>query len=102
MRATVRRCLSCRKSAPKEGLFRFALKDGRLTLDMSGKLPGRGAYVHSSLACVSRMGDAGIWEHALRLTKGSLAKESVLEASRAARKELGEAAVAAPVAKVRL
>jgi predicted RNA-binding protein YlxR (DUF448 family) len=34
-----------RKRFPKETLLRFVRKDGKLVIDPSGKLPGRGAYL---------------------------------------------------------
>ena len=59
-----RRCAACRQTRPKAELLRITCpKDGEPVLDMTGKLPGRGAYICRSGECV---------EKALR--KGALAR----------------------------
>ena len=42
----LRQCVVCRNGKLKEELFRVVKsKDGAIAIDMSGKLPGRGAYI---------------------------------------------------------
>ncbi len=52
----VRRCASCRRTAPKKELLRFArLKERggwRVVLDQAQNLPGRGAYLCPQRECV--------------------------------------------------
>jgi predicted RNA-binding protein YlxR (DUF448 family) len=67
-----RRCVVCRCSSPLRELLRCTEVQGAIVLDQVHKGVGRGAYVHSKLECLSRMGEARLWEHALRLQKGSL------------------------------
>lgn len=48
-----RMCVACRTMRPKRELIRLAAgKDGTITLDPSGKKPGRGAYVCRSRHCL--------------------------------------------------
>ena len=54
----LRMCVGCRKRRPKGELVRLALADAgrRVTIDVVGRLPGRGAYVcrDTALACLER------------------------------------------------
>ncbi|MBN8548466.1 MAG: YlxR family protein [Deltaproteobacteria bacterium] len=103
-RPKLRRCVVCRKSAEKSGLLRFVAQDGRLVCDERAALPGRGAYVHRTLGCWSKMSEPALWEHVLRLTKGSLSKAVVTEAAHSARNAIEDAApsVRPASSKVRL
>jgi predicted RNA-binding protein YlxR (DUF448 family) len=43
----LRKCLATNKVFPKEELFRVVkTPDGEVVLDMTGKVNGRGAYIH--------------------------------------------------------
>ncbi len=48
-----RSCVVCRARGHKRGFLRFVLADGLIRLDMSGRLPGRGAYLCRSIDCIS-------------------------------------------------
>lgn len=43
-----------------------------LVVDEHQRLPGRGGYVHATLECLSRMGQAQRWERAFRMKGASL------------------------------
>ena len=48
-----RMCVSCRTRRDKRDLVRVTLKDdGSLTVDPTGKLPGRGAYLCKDEKCI--------------------------------------------------
>jgi predicted RNA-binding protein YlxR (DUF448 family) len=48
-----RTCVGCRSTDEKTGLVRLVVtKEGRVRIDAKHRLPGRGAYVHGSRACV--------------------------------------------------
>jgi len=50
-----RSCVACRHKRPKRDLLRIALgTDGRLTIDLRRRAPGRGAYLCPSAACWER------------------------------------------------
>lgn len=52
----MRMCLGCREMKPKRELIRIVMnKDGVISLDMTGKLPGRGAYICNSAACAAKL-----------------------------------------------
>ena len=45
-------CAACRQMKPKETLLRIVLKDGILSLDETGKAPGRGMYICRNGECI--------------------------------------------------
>ena len=47
-----RTCVACRREAGKAELIRFVRRlDGEIRVDRTGKMPGRGAYLHASAGC---------------------------------------------------
>ncbi|MDR0197796.1 MAG: YlxR family protein [Oscillospiraceae bacterium] len=49
----VRRCAGCGERSEKKTLIRVAREsDGGVSVDLTGKKPGRGAYVHGSESCL--------------------------------------------------
>ena len=52
----VRTCLPLREEKPKKEMLRIVRSaQGEIRLDFSGKLPGRGAYVCGSEACIKKL-----------------------------------------------
>ncbi|NLU69695.1 YlxR family protein [Streptomyces sp. HNM0574] len=49
-----RTCVGCRECSDKRGLLRVVLIEGRCVPDLRGTLPGRGAYVHPTVACLEQ------------------------------------------------
>ena len=50
-----RRCAACGKVSGKEGFIRIArTKDGAFKIDMTGKAPGRGAYLCRDSVCIEK------------------------------------------------
>ncbi|NLV48736.1 MAG: YlxR family protein [Clostridiaceae bacterium] len=48
-----RMCVSCRTMKPKNNLIRVVVdQNGEMSLDQTGKKPGRGAYVCRSRNCI--------------------------------------------------
>ena len=47
----MRRCIGCMESKPKNELIRIACFDGKLSVDASGKAPGRGVYLCRNADC---------------------------------------------------
>ncbi len=51
----LRMCVGCRESKPKRELIRVVrAPDGTLSMDNTGKKPGRGAYVCRAENCLAR------------------------------------------------
>ena len=49
----VRTCVACREEAGKGALIRLVRRPGgEVEVDRSGRLPGRGAYLHTDLTCL--------------------------------------------------
>lgn len=62
-----RTCVGCREVLPKRKLIRLVKTEQGVRIDLSGKLPGRGAYLHDQKSCWNR-GLKGSLEKALRIT----------------------------------
>lgn len=62
-----RTCVGCREVLPKRKLIRLVKTEDGVRIDLSGKLPGRGAYLHDQKSCWNR-GLMGSLAKALRTT----------------------------------
>ena len=52
----MRQCLGCREMKPKEELTRAVKSpDGEVSLDFTGKKPGRGAYICHNKNCLKKV-----------------------------------------------
>jgi len=67
-----RTCVICRSRTTKETLARVVMCGNAPVWDKEQRLPGRGAYVHVAVGCLSKMAQAGKWERALRIKPGTL------------------------------
>ncbi len=74
-----RTCVGCRTRATKPDLLRVVAVGGVLVPDEHGRLPGRGAYLHRELDCLSRAERRRVWPRALRVP-GPLAAAAVADA----------------------
>lgn len=51
----VRMCIACREGKPKRELIRVVKnKEGQVSVDVTGKAQGRGAYLCPSLECLEK------------------------------------------------
>ncbi|NPV56674.1 MAG: YlxR family protein [Anaerolineae bacterium] len=60
-----RTCVGCREVLPKRSLIRIVRTPEGVQVDLTGKLNGRGAYLHDRRSCWER-GLKGSLAHALR------------------------------------
>ena len=60
-----RTCIGCREIQPKRSLIRVVRLVEGVKIDPTGKLPGRGAYLHDRKSCWER-GMKGSLERALK------------------------------------
>ena len=52
----MRTCIACRSEKPKKELIRIVkTKDGEFTVDKTGKVSGRGAYLCDDKACAEKV-----------------------------------------------
>jgi uncharacterized protein len=65
-RAPERTCVGCRERAPKAELLRVASTPAGVLVDPLGTAPGRGAYVHRDVACITAAVRRGALAGALR------------------------------------
>ena len=56
--------------------------DGEIVWDQEQGRPGRGAYLHPELQCLSRLANPRLWERALRVPKGVIGAEKLQELRR--------------------
>lgn len=55
-----RRCLACNEAKAKNELVRIVKnKDGQISIDLTGKKPGRGAYICNSVNCFDKLRKTG-------------------------------------------
>ena len=60
-----RTCVGCREVLPKRSLIRIVRTEDVILVDPSGKMAGRGAYLHNQRSCWDR-GLKGALSHALK------------------------------------
>lgn len=60
-----RTCVGCREVLPKRALIRIVRRPEGVVVDATGKLAGRGAYLHDRRSCWER-GLKGALAHALK------------------------------------
>ena len=61
----VRRCTGCGEDRPKKELVRIVRSpEGEISLDLTGKKPGRGAYICPKTACMNKARKAKRLENA--------------------------------------
>ena len=64
--APVRTCIGCGERAAKSDLLRVVAAGDEIVPDVTCRLPGRGAYLHPSLACLERAERRKAFPRALR------------------------------------
>lgn len=53
LRNPVRTCVACRREGGKRDLVRFVRRpDGSVEVDRTGRMAGRGAYLHAAADCL--------------------------------------------------
>jgi uncharacterized protein len=68
-----RTCVGCRAVLPKRSLIRIVRRPEGIQIDLTGKLAGRGAYLHDVRSC---------WERGLRGALANALKTTVSEEDR--------------------
>jgi len=72
-----RTCVGCREVLPKRSLIRIVKSPEGVTVDLTGKAHGRGAYLHDDRSCWDR-GIKGALDHALRTKLTNQEKSDLL------------------------
>jgi predicted RNA-binding protein YlxR (DUF448 family) len=80
-----RTCISCRQVQGKRQMVRVVrAANGQVSVDPTGKRPGRGAYVHASSECWQLALAGGRLAHALKVPQIDEADRAALRAFAAA------------------
>jgi predicted RNA-binding protein YlxR (DUF448 family) len=62
-----RTCIACRDKTNKRALFRIVrTSDGQAEVDLTGRKPGRGAYICDTPGCWERATTTSMLDHALK------------------------------------
>ena len=73
-----RTCVACRTIGGKRGLLRIVrTPEGRVVLDPTGRLPGRGAYLCREIACLGAAIKGNQVEHILKIKLSPEDRESL-------------------------
>ncbi|MEP6752203.1 MAG: YlxR family protein [Candidatus Dormiibacterota bacterium] len=71
LREPARTCVACREEAGKGALVRVVRRpDNTAAVDRTGGAPGRGAYLHSTSACIETAKKRRALERSLKATIG--------------------------------
>lgn len=62
----VRTCIGCRQRSEKSALLRIVQVNGKVEVDDSGSLPGRGAWLHPTTQCCNEAVKRKAFSRALR------------------------------------
>ena len=77
----MRMCVGCREMKPKRELLRVVRSpEGEITFDLTGRKPGRGAYVCRSAECLKRAIKQRQLERAFECPLGEETHASLLQA----------------------
>ncbi|WP_431779802.1 YlxR family protein [Microbacterium aurantiacum] len=74
----VRMCVACRARVPRTTLLRVVARESVLVIDERAVLPGRGAWVHASSACMGVAVKRRAFVRALRVS-GPLDTQTIEE-----------------------
>ena len=66
MSTPLRMCVVCREMKEKSQLLRIAKSGDKISVDVSGKLPGRGAYICKSGDCSKKFEKQRSFERAFK------------------------------------
>jgi predicted RNA-binding protein YlxR (DUF448 family) len=73
-----RTCIACRQVAGKRSLLRLVRTEQGVQVDTTGKLPGRGAYLHPYQNCWQAVLRGGRIEQALRVRLSEENRQALL------------------------
>ena len=74
-----RTCIACRQVAGKRSLLRLVRTEQGIEIDATGKLAGRGAYLHPYQSCWQAVLRGGRIEQALRTRLSEENRQALLE-----------------------
>jgi|DewCreStandDraft_1066081.scaffolds.fasta_scaffold00029_147 predicted RNA-binding protein YlxR (DUF448 family) len=65
----IRTCIGCQQESAKRELIRIVrTPEGRVAIDPTGRMPGRGAYLHPQRTCWEKALKRGSIRYALKIT----------------------------------
>ena len=89
----VRRCVGCNTQKPKRELVRVVRSpEGEVSIDLTGKKSGRGAYLCPSAACLAKARKAKRLENAFGVAVPNDVFERLTEEIQCAEQQMKEAA----------
>ena len=77
-KAPMRRCIGCMESKEKQDLIRLACYEGEISVDLTGRAKGRGAYLcRNSESCLNKAFKKKSLERSLGITVSEEQKEEI-------------------------
>lgn len=75
----MRKCIACQNSEEKKALFRIVRSpEGEVSLDLTGKKNGRGAYLSKNKACIEKARDKNLLSRHLQVDVNDQVFEEML------------------------
>lgn len=88
----MRMCVGCREMQPKKSLIRVVRSpEGEISMDATGRKPGRGAYVCRNAQCLQKALKQRQLERAFSCTLGEETHKALMDALHALEETDGEA-----------
>ena len=88
----MRMCVGCREMQPKKSLIRVVRSpEGEISMDVTGRKPGRGAYVCRNAQCLQKALKQKQLERAFSCTLGEETHKALMDALHALEETDGEA-----------
>lgn len=72
---SVRTCVGCRSRAVRSSLLRIVARESEIVVDETATFPGRGAWLHPTVACFQEAQRRRAFGRALRVTSQLDAKQ---------------------------
>lgn len=76
----MRTCIACRAEKPKKELIRVVKFGEEITLDLTGKANGRGAYVCNDVECIKKLKKGKLLNRAFSCQVSEQTYDSITEA----------------------
>ena len=88
----MRMCVGCREMQPKKSLIRVVRSpEGAVSMDVTGRKPGRGAYVCRNAECLKKALKQKQLERAFACTLGEETHKALMDALHSLEDEHGQA-----------
>lgn len=75
----MRTCIACRTAHPKRELIRVVKFNNEISLDLTGKANGRGAYVCNDIECIKKLKKGRLLNRAFSIEVSDATYDKIME-----------------------